>query len=62
MSKTVAVIIVDNGLEEIIPVDPEKDPEFEDTLGEVLCEVFDAPAVKYSIEVMDYETKNTFTN
>lgn len=62
MSKSVTAIIVDDGLEEVIHLDPENDPEFEDTLGNLLCEIFEAPAVKYHIEVMDYETKDTFTN
>ena len=47
--KSIKVVITDNGLEEVINLDPENDPNFADTLGDVLCEVFDVPAVEYSI-------------
>ena len=54
MAKTVKVSITDNGLEETFNLDPKTDPNFDDTLGELLCEVFDSPAVKFHIEVLDY--------
>ena len=49
----VRVLIKRDGLEEIYNLDPETDPDFEDTLGEVLCAVFQCPAVKFHIEVLD---------
>lgn len=47
------MVITDNGLEEMINLDCENDQDFKNTLAHVLCEVFDAEAVDYTITVFD---------
>ena len=56
--KSIKVIITDNGLEEMINLDCENDPDFKNTLAYVLCEVFDAEAVDYAITVFDENEKS----
>ena len=51
----VSVVIKENGLEEVIRLDPENDPEFDDTLAEVLCRLFGCSVVDFTIKGYDAE-------
>jgi hypothetical protein len=50
----------DGDVEKEFNFDFEDEDELEDTLGDLLCMIFDVPAVRYRIEV--YEPTNNLTN